>query len=104
MSSLYAHVDDLRVAVAQLIHGDTVLSVVGSSGGATGPHLHCEVRAAGSHIDPLAGVLRQAYKPTPGRAYDFYKNFYSLAYPPMITFCGVVACERILLTRTAGSV
>jgi murein DD-endopeptidase MepM/ murein hydrolase activator NlpD len=40
MSSLYAHFEDLRVAVGQLVHRETVLGVVGSSGRATGPHLH----------------------------------------------------------------
>jgi murein DD-endopeptidase MepM/ murein hydrolase activator NlpD len=53
MSSLYAHFDDLRVAVGQFVHRDTVLGVVGSSGRATAPHLHFEVRVAGVPIDPL---------------------------------------------------
>jgi len=52
MSSLYAHFDDLRVAVGQFVHRDTVLGVVGSSGRATGPHLHFEVRVAGIPVDP----------------------------------------------------
>ena len=52
MSSLYAHYDDLRVAVGQFVHRDTVLGVVGSSGRATGPHLHFEVRVAGTPVDP----------------------------------------------------
>jgi murein DD-endopeptidase MepM/ murein hydrolase activator NlpD len=52
MSSLYAHFDDLRVAVGQFVHRDTVLGVVGSSGRSTGPHLHFEVRVAGHPVDP----------------------------------------------------
>ena len=52
MSSLYAHFEDLRVAVGQLVHRETVLGVVGSSGRATGPHLHFEVRVAGMPVDP----------------------------------------------------
>jgi murein DD-endopeptidase MepM/ murein hydrolase activator NlpD len=52
MSSLYAHFEDLRVAVGQLVHRETVLGVVGSSGRATGPHLHFEVRVAGTPVDP----------------------------------------------------
>lgn len=52
MSSLYAHFEDLRVAVGQLVDRETVLGVVGSSGRATGPHLHFEVRVAGAPVDP----------------------------------------------------
>jgi murein DD-endopeptidase MepM/ murein hydrolase activator NlpD len=52
MSSVYAHFEDLRVAVGQLVHRETVLGVVGSSGRSTGPHLHFEVRVAGTPVDP----------------------------------------------------
>jgi len=52
ISSLYAHFEDLRVDVGQLVHRGTVLGVVGSSGRATGPHLHFEVRVAGVPADP----------------------------------------------------
>ena len=52
MSSLYAHFDDLGVAVGQFVHRDTVLGVVGSSGRATGPHLHFEVRVGGVPVNP----------------------------------------------------
>lgn len=52
MSSLYAHFGDLRVAVGQLVHRETVLGVVGSSGRSTGPHLHFEFRVAGTPVDP----------------------------------------------------
>ena len=52
MSSLYAHFEDLRVAVGQLVDRETVLGVVGSSGRATGPHLHFEVRVAGTPVGP----------------------------------------------------
>jgi murein DD-endopeptidase MepM/ murein hydrolase activator NlpD len=52
MSSLYAHFEDLSVTVGQLIDRETVLGMVGSSGRATGPHLHFEVRVAGTPVDP----------------------------------------------------
>ncbi len=53
MSSLYAHFEYLRVAVGQLVHRDTGLGVVGSSGRATGPHVHIEVWVEGIPVDPL---------------------------------------------------
>ena len=52
MSSLYAHFEELSVTIGQLVHRGTVLGVVGSSGRATGPHLHFEVRVGGIPIDP----------------------------------------------------
>jgi murein DD-endopeptidase MepM/ murein hydrolase activator NlpD len=51
MSSLYAHFEDLRVAVGQLVYRETVLGVVRSSGRATGPPLYVEVRVAGMPVD-----------------------------------------------------
>jgi murein DD-endopeptidase MepM/ murein hydrolase activator NlpD len=52
MSSLYAHFEDLSVTVGQLVDRETVLGMVGSSGRSTGPHLHFEVRVAGTPVDP----------------------------------------------------
>jgi len=52
MSSLYAHFEELSVRVGQLVDRGTVLGVVGSSGRSTGPHLHFEVRVAGTPVDP----------------------------------------------------
>lgn len=46
------YTDDLRVAVGQLVDRETVLGLVGSSGRSTGPHLHFEVRVAGTPVDP----------------------------------------------------
>jgi murein DD-endopeptidase MepM/ murein hydrolase activator NlpD len=52
MSSLYAHFEEISVTVGQLVDRETVLGVVGSSGRSTGPHLHFEVRVAGTPVDP----------------------------------------------------
>ena len=40
------------MTVGQFVDRGTVLGVVGSSGRATGPHLHFEVRAGGVPVDP----------------------------------------------------
>jgi len=53
LSTAYAHATTLLVGVGQAVsQGDTV-SLVGSTGNSSGPHLHFEVRVNGSAVDPL---------------------------------------------------
>ena len=52
--SLYYHLARLLVEEGQRVEGGAVLGTVGSTGLATGPHLHWEVRAGGVAIDPDA--------------------------------------------------
>lgn len=52
--SLYYHLARLLVEEGQRVEGGVVLGTVGSTGLATGPHLHWEVRAGGVAIDPDA--------------------------------------------------
>ena len=51
--TMYAHLSTIRVRVGDWIAGGTVLGSVGSTGDATGPHLHFEVRVRGAAFDPL---------------------------------------------------
>lgn len=53
MESAYAHNDKNLVRVGDKVTRDTVLAEVGSSGRATGPHVHFEVRKNGRAINPL---------------------------------------------------
>ena len=58
-STLYAHMSGFA---RHLLKGDkvaqgTVIGYVGSTGFATGPHLHYEFRIAGEHADPLKADL-----------------------------------------------
>ena len=50
--SLYYHLDGLAVLEGQRVFAGEPIGTVGSTGLATGPHLHWEVRAAGVAVDP----------------------------------------------------
>jgi hypothetical protein len=56
--TLYSHLQDVEVAVGDVVAKGQVLGTVGSSGNSTGPHLHFEVRDFGSRINPLEVLLR----------------------------------------------
>lgn len=59
ISTLYAHGSEIMVEVGQTIkQRDTVLKV-GSTGYATGPHAHFEVRVNGSPVQPLDYITSQ---------------------------------------------
>jgi murein DD-endopeptidase MepM/ murein hydrolase activator NlpD len=50
--SLFAHMTEMRVHVADVVNTGDVLGTVGSTGRVTGPHLHWAVRLNGSRVDP----------------------------------------------------
>ena len=59
ISTLYAHGSEIMVEVGQQVkQRDTVLKV-GSTGYATGPHAHFEVRVNGSPVQPLDYITSQ---------------------------------------------
>jgi murein DD-endopeptidase MepM/ murein hydrolase activator NlpD len=51
-STGYAHMSSIAVADGQAVAAGTPLGTVGSTGLATGPHLHYEVRRGGVNLDP----------------------------------------------------
>ncbi|WP_409523732.1 M23 family metallopeptidase [Nitrincola sp. MINF-07-Sa-05] len=55
ITTLYAHLSQYRkdLRLGEKIHQGEVIGYVGSSGLATGPHLHYELRIDGSHHDPI---------------------------------------------------
>lgn len=55
--TLYAHLSTISVHVGEWLAGGTMLGRVGSTGDATGPHLHFEVRVHGAAIDPLSALV-----------------------------------------------
>jgi murein DD-endopeptidase MepM/ murein hydrolase activator NlpD len=56
--TMYAHLATIDVKVGDWVAGGTVLGRVGSTGDATGPHLHFEVRVDTAAIDPLRALVR----------------------------------------------
>ena len=53
ISSLYGHNSRLAVSVGEMVSAGQVISYVGATGYATGPHLHFEIRKNGSPVNPL---------------------------------------------------
>jgi murein DD-endopeptidase MepM/ murein hydrolase activator NlpD len=55
--TMYAHLSSIRVRVGQPVVAGETIGLVGSSGNASGPHLHFEVRVRGAAVDPLSALL-----------------------------------------------
>lgn len=58
VKTLYAHCSKLLVKVGQRVSKGDKIALVGSSGRATGPHLHFEVIVGGTKIEPLPYLPR----------------------------------------------
>ena len=56
--TLYAHSQKLLVKVGDQVKAGQAIMLVGSTGYATGPHLHFEVRINGKYVNPLDGYIK----------------------------------------------
>jgi murein DD-endopeptidase MepM/ murein hydrolase activator NlpD len=55
--TMYAHLSRIGVRLGERVEVGERIGLVGSSGHATGPHLHFEVRLRGAAVDPLRALL-----------------------------------------------
>jgi murein DD-endopeptidase MepM/ murein hydrolase activator NlpD len=55
--TMYAHLSRVAVQVGQRVETGQLVGRVGSSGHASGPHLHFEVRLRGAAVDPFGGLF-----------------------------------------------
>jgi murein DD-endopeptidase MepM/ murein hydrolase activator NlpD len=53
LTTAYAHQSQFLVKPGQVVHKGDPIGIVGSTGYATGPHLHFEVRLNGAVVDPM---------------------------------------------------
>jgi murein DD-endopeptidase MepM/ murein hydrolase activator NlpD len=69
VTTRYAHLSAIEVAVGQSVQAGARVGLVGSTGRSTGPHLHYETRNAGTAIDPqkFLAVGSKLSLPQPGR-------------------------------------
>jgi murein DD-endopeptidase MepM/ murein hydrolase activator NlpD len=60
IQSMYFHMDTIQVQHGDEIAKGAVIGTVGSTGRATGPHLHWGIRVNGARIDPLQLVNKSS--------------------------------------------
>lgn len=53
ITTVYAHLAEVRAETGQALHGRAVIGLSGASGNSTAPHIHFEVLRHGHHQDPV---------------------------------------------------
>ena len=59
-STRYAHLAEIAVRAGEAVEAGRAVGTVGSTGRATGPHLHFELRQGGLPVDPVTAASRFA--------------------------------------------
>jgi murein DD-endopeptidase MepM/ murein hydrolase activator NlpD len=64
LETRYGHLSRLNVAEGQVVKKGDLIGYVGSTGRSTGPHLHYEVRIAGTAVNPVPYMQGDAWTGT----------------------------------------
>lgn len=59
VTSLYAHLDEVKVKIGQKVKRGQVIGLMGSTGMSTAPHLHFEFRLNNTPVEPLSFFARR---------------------------------------------
>jgi murein DD-endopeptidase MepM/ murein hydrolase activator NlpD len=73
-TTVYAHLSAIRVKKGQTVEQGQSVGAVGSSGWATGPHLHFEFRMDGKHVDPVLVAREAQYSTVPTALLPTFKQ------------------------------
>ena len=71
--TVYAHLSKISVQLGQTVSQGQTIGLVGSTGWATGPHLHFEVRVNGLQQDPMTMAKQNDVVPVPAAALPQFK-------------------------------
>jgi len=72
--TVYAHLSRILVRRGQSVGQGETIGLVGSTGWATGPHLHFEVRVNGAQQDPMAMARRSETVPVTASAMPLFRQ------------------------------
>lgn len=78
-TTVYAHLSRINVTRGQSVTQGQTLGLVGSTGWATGPHLHFEFRVNGQHKDPLTMARQSIAVEVSAAAREQFKRYAAIA-------------------------
>lgn len=71
LETYYAHLSRIKVVAGQAIRGGELVGLSGATGRVTSPHLHYEVRRAGTPVNPYQFLKTTLAQASPQRLYGF---------------------------------